>query len=173
MSTPAPISKASSAPAGPGGKGSSPAGLFLLLKPYTGLIFGLVVLTIAANALNLVVPKLISRAIDSYAQQSFVLNTTIAEFLGVALLVFLLSYLQSVAQTYASEKVARDLRTKLVGKISQQSYGYVEKVTPSKLLTNLTSDVDAVKVFVAQAISSIISSIFLIIGSSILLLAIN
>jgi ATP-binding cassette subfamily B protein len=41
------------------------------------------------------------------------------------------------------------------------------------LLTNLTADVDSVKTFVSQAISSIISSIFLIIGASILLLSID
>ena len=46
-------------------------------------------------------------------------------------------------------------------------------MTPSKLLTNLTSDADAVKSFVSQAIASIISSIFLIIGSAVLLISIN
>ena len=41
------------------------------------------------------------------------------------------------------------------------------------LLTNLTSDVDAVKMFVSQAIASLVSSVFLIIGASVLLLSIN
>jgi ATP-binding cassette subfamily B protein len=54
-----------------------------------------------------------------------------------------------------------------------QSFAWVERLTPAKLLTNLTSDVDAVKLFVSQAIASIISSLFLIIGASILLLSIN
>jgi len=42
------------------------AGLFALLKPYRRLVAILVVLTIAGNGLTLVVPKLISRAIDAY-----------------------------------------------------------------------------------------------------------
>src|SRR5439155_2512034 len=54
-----------------------------------------------------------------------------------------------------------------------QTYSSVEKLTPAKLLTNLTSDVDGVKLFVSQAVASIISSLFLIVGSSILLLTIN
>ena len=54
-----------------------------------------------------------------------------------------------------------------------QSYSSVEKLTPAKLLTNLTSDVDGVKLFVSQAVASIISSLFLIVGASILLLTIN
>jgi ATP-binding cassette subfamily B protein len=137
------------------------------------MIAGLVALTIVGNGLNLVVPKLISHAIDSYTQGHFDRNTIVIEFLVVALLVFILTYGQSVVQTWAAERVAKDLRTKVAAKISVQSFGWVEQLTPAKLLTNLTSDVDGVKVFVSQAIASIISSLFLIVGASILLLSIN
>ena len=147
--------------------------MFALLKPYRPLIATLAVLTIAGNALNLVVPKLISHAIDAYTQRTFVLSTTVLQFFVVAFFVFAFTYLQSVAQTYASERVAKDLRTRLAGKIALQSYSAVETFTPARLLTNLTSDVDGVKLFVSQAVASIISSIFLIIGASIMLLAIN
>jgi len=133
----------------------------------------LVVLTIAGNGLNLVVPKLISHAIDAYTERTFVLSTTVLQFFAVAFFVFALTYFQSIAQTYASERVAKDLRTRLAGKIALQTYSSVEKLTPAKLLTNLTSDVDGVKLFVSQAVASIISSLFLIVGSSILLLTIN
>jgi ATP-binding cassette, subfamily B, bacterial len=160
-------------PVKPTRKGPPSAGLLLLLKPYRGLVAALVVLTIVGNGLNLVVPQLISRAIDSYTAGRFVRSTVILEFALVALLVFVLTYAQNIVQTWASERVARDLRTRLAAKISTQSFGWVEKLTPAKLLTNLTSDVDGVKVFVSQAIASIISSLFLIIGASILLLSIN
>jgi ATP-binding cassette subfamily B protein len=76
-------------------------------------------------------------------------------------------------QTYASERVARDLRAKLSEKISTQTFAEVQTITPSKLLTNLTSDIDSVKNFVSQAVVSIISSIVLILGGSILLISIN
>jgi ATP-binding cassette, subfamily B, bacterial len=155
-------------------KGPPPgAGLFLLLKPYRPQIAMLVVLTIAGNGLNLIVPKLISHAIDAYTERTFVLSSTVLQFFLVAFLVFTLTYFQSIAQTFASERVAKDLRTRLAGKIALQSYSSVEKLTPAKLLTNLTSDVDGVKLFVSQAVASIISSLFLIVGSSILLLTIN
>ena len=157
----------------PIGRPKKPSGLFLLLKPYRGLIAALFALTIVANSLNLVVPKLISRAIDTYTRTAAIPGSITALFLFVAVLVFLLTYLQSIVQTYASERVARDLRTRLAAKIAVQSYAYVEKITPAKLLTNLTSDVDAVKMYVSMAIASILASIFLIIGSSILLLTIN
>lgn len=154
---------------------ASPArdSIFGFLKSYSLIITGLIVLTILANGLWLVVPKIVSFAIDSFTAGTFDLNLILMEFLGVSFLVFALTYGQSVAQTYASERVARDLRAEIIAKISEQDYAFIERATPSKLLTNLTSDVDAIKTFVSQAIASIVSSLFLIIGSSVLLLLIN
>ncbi len=71
---------------------------------------------------------------------------------------------------YASERVARDLRAKIVAKLSTQDLAYIQRVTTATLLTNLTSDVDAVKLFVSQAVGSLVSSVFLIVGASVLLL---
>jgi ATP-binding cassette, subfamily B, bacterial len=151
---------------------SSP-GLFPLVKPYKGLVAALAALTILANALNLVVPKLIAQAIDNYQQPHFALGPMIARFLLVCVSAFFLTYLQSLVQTYASERVAKDLRTRLAAKLATQSSSFVEQITPAKLLTNLTSDVDGVKQFVSMAIAAIISSIFLIVGASVLLLSID
>ena len=147
--------------------------LFGLLKPYKFLVILLVVFTIIGNAFNLAVPKIIGNAIDTYKNGNFVLNHLIIEFSLIAILIFIFTYLQNIVQVYASESVARDLRNDLTAKISVQDYSYIERATPAKLLTNLTSDVDAIKTFVSTAIASIIASVFLIIGASILLLLID
>jgi ATP-binding cassette, subfamily B, bacterial len=149
------------------------SGLLGLLKPYRPLVSMLAALTILGNALNLVVPKLLSRAIDDYGRGQFAPGAVGAELFVVSLGIFGFAYLQSVAQTIASERVARDLRTRLMARISTQENAYVQQVTPATLLTNLTADVDAVKMFVSQAVASLISSVFLIIGASLLLLSIN
>ena len=149
------------------------ANVFSLLTPYTGLIITLVFLTVAGNALNLVIPQIISHGIDAYSSHTLVLIRSLTTFGIVSLGIYLFNNLQSVVQVYASEIVARDLRTRTAEAISRQEYASVESMTPEKLLTNLTSDVDAVKTFVSQAIASLISSVFLIIGTSVLLLMIN
>lgn len=152
----------------------APAGnLTKLLSRYAGGVALLLFLTIVANALALSVPKIISGAIDTYANGHFVASNLMSEFFIVALLVFLFTYLQNIVQVFVSERVARDLRRDIVAKISVQPYKYIESVTPAKLLTNLTSDVDAVKVFISTAVSSLIASAFLIIGTSVLLLSMN
>lgn len=150
-----------------------PPGIFSLLVPYKGLIILLLVFALLSNGINLWLPKLIADGIDAYTHQQFDLAAVLLEFTVAVVLIFIFGYLQSVIQTYASEKVARDLRSTLSDKISRQSHAFIEKSNPSKLLTNLTADTDSIKLFVSQAIVSIVSSLFIIIGASILLLSIN
>ncbi|GAB3809470.1 ABC transporter ATP-binding protein [Spirosoma humi] len=147
--------------------------LLSLLKPYTRLILLLILFALISNGINLVLPMLISHGIDDYSAGKFVLRTMVVEFLVAAFLIFIFTYLQSIIQTYASERVARDLRTQLAAKISRQSFTYIQHTNPSRLLTNLTSDIDSVKMFVSQAIVSLVSSLCIILGASVLLISIN
>jgi ATP-binding cassette subfamily B protein len=147
--------------------------LTALLAPYRRLVLAIVGFTVAANALNLLVPWILSRAIDAFVAGTLVVRPLVLEFVAVAGGIFLFTYLQNVAQVVTSERVARDLRTRLVDKLSTQDLAYIQRVTTATLLTNLTSDVDAVKLFVSQAVGALISSVFLILGASILLLTIN
>ncbi len=149
------------------------ANIFKILKPYSGMISALLFFALLSNGLNLVIPKIIQFGIDDFAKGTFDMHKIITWFLVAGILIFIFTYVQSIIQTFASERVARDMRNNLSSKISEQDYAYIQETTPGKLLTNLTSDVDAIKMFVAQAIVSIVSSIVLIIGASILLLNIN
>ncbi len=147
--------------------------VFSLLKPYRLMIVFLLLFALASNAINLFIPKIISRAIDSFSAGHFVMHTVVVEFLVAATVIFLFTYLQSVIQTFSSERVARDLRTQIADKIAGQSYQYIINANPSKLLTNLTSDIDSIKMFVAQAVVIIASSIFMIVGTCTMLLLID
>lgn len=155
-------------------KTSSPApSIFRLLGPYRVIIFWLVVLAIAANVLTLFLPKLVSGVIDAYIRGALNTPGLVVEFGAFALGIFFFTYAQSIVQTYASERVARDMRLELVQKISRQSYRFIEDKDPSKLLTNLTSDIDSIKLFVAQAIVSLVSSAVIVVGAAIILLTID
>ncbi len=147
--------------------------LFPLLAPYRGLVAAIVGLTIAANGLNLAVPRLIARGVDAYASGQLVAATLITELVAASVAIFVLTWLQNAAQTVAAERVARDLRTRVVAKLAAQDVAYIQKTTTATLLTNLTSDVDAVKLFVSQVVGSMVASGVLILGASALLLSIN
>lgn len=177
---PGPLSSPESKPgrpgpqaAPPGSPAAKPPGIFSLLKPYRRLIVLLLLLALLSNGINLIIPKIIAHGIDAYIAHSLDMRRIAWQFMGAAILVFLFTYLAGIVQTYASEKVARDLRTRLSERIARQSYSFLQASNPSRLLTNLTADVDSIKMFVSQAIVSIASSLFIIIGASILLLSIN
>src|ERR1700743_1282376 len=108
-------------------------GIFSLLKPYRELVTLLILFALFSNSISLWLPKIISHGIDDYIKAyiahlgkhfEFDLSPIIIKFSVAILLVFLFSYLQSIIQTYTSERVARDLRTKLSDKISRQSNGF-------------------------------------------------
>ena len=156
------------------GKGAdTKAGLFSVVGPYWGIVIILIIMALAGSAINLLIPGIIARAIDAFSAGSFKAGIVIAEFLAAATGIFIFTFLQGVLQTITAERVAKDLRKSLAEKLSDQTYSFIIKSNPSKLLTNLTSDMDSVKMFVAQAFVTIISSLFVIIGASVLLIMIN
>lgn len=159
-------------PDGQPGKPKGP-GLFSVLKPYRGMIILLVLLSLISNSISLAIPNISRHAIDAFIGNRLDVRRIIWEFVGAAVGVFVFTYGLSYVQTYTSERVARDLRTRLAGRISRQDFSFLQKNNPAQLLTNLTADVDSIKGFVAQAIASIFSSIFIIIGASVMLLTIR
>jgi len=147
--------------------------VFSLLRPYSGLVILLILMALLGSAVNMLIPKIIAHGIDAFSSNHFNTVSVVIQFLSAAIAIFIFTFTQNILQTYASERVARDLRTKLSEKISLQSYSFILKSNPSKLLTNLTSDIDSLKMFVSQAFVTIISSVFVIIGTSVLLILIN
>jgi ATP-binding cassette, subfamily B, bacterial len=147
--------------------------IFNLLRPYSGLVFVLTIMALLGSGINMLIPKIIARGIDAFSANNFNVVTVIIEFMAAAASIFIFAFLQNIIQTYTSERVGKDLRTKLSDKISRQSYTFILKANPSKLLTNLTSDIDSIKMFVSQAFVNIISSVFVIAGTSVLLILIN
>ncbi|MDQ6813116.1 MAG: ABC transporter transmembrane domain-containing protein, partial [Bacteroidota bacterium] len=114
--------------------GNKPPGISSLLKPYKGLIVLLILFALLSNGLNLLLPAIIAKGIDTYTHHQFSFRNIIKQFLLATLLVFVFTYLQTIIQTYTSEKVARDVRSRLADKISHLSYAALEQANPSKLL---------------------------------------
>ena len=149
------------------------SGLFSLLGPYKGIVILLIIMALGGSGINLLIPKIIAGGIDDFTVNRFNAGKMIIQFLLAASGIFVFTFLQGVVQTLTAERVAKDLRNRLAIKLSHQSYSYILKTNPAKLLTNMTSDMDSVKMFVSQAFVTIISSLFVIVGASVLLIMIN
>jgi len=152
---------------------NTPKTIFGLLGAYKKLVLLLVLFTLLSNGIALIIPQLISKGIDSYGAGTLNVHSLVLQFSIVMLAILIFTYLQNIVQVYASERVASDIRQNVVTSLSKQSFDTVQTLTPGRLLTTITSDSDAVKVAIAQAIPQMIASIVLIIGAAILLITIN
>lgn len=147
--------------------------LISFLKNYKLLIFSVVLLSLIVNLLTLILPKINARVIDSLQNLTYNKEEALLLFGAITTVILLVTLVQNVLSSVTAEKIAAELRRQLVDKISRQSFNYVNTVTSSKLLTNLTADVDAVKQFINQGIVFAFAAVVQLIGSIILLLAIN
>lgn len=143
------------------------------LKNYKLLIFTVVTLSLIVNGLGLLLPQITSKAIDSLQDQTYNKDDYLLLFGGVSTVILILGLIQSVIGNITSEKIAQELRRQVIEKISRQSFTYINSVSTSKLLTNLTADTDAVKQFINQGLVIAFAAVVQLIGSIILLLSIN
>ena len=79
-----------------------------VLAPNKGIVSLLVIIAMAASSINLLIPKIIASAIDSFSANSFDARGVTTQFLFAALGIFIFTALQGILQTIAAEKMARD-----------------------------------------------------------------
>jgi ATP-binding cassette, subfamily B, bacterial len=147
-------------------------GLFSLIKPYRPLVYSLVTLTIVASGISLIFPRINGHGIDAFITGKPI-TPFVWQLLAASCGSFILTFAISFVQTFIAERVARDLRNKLADRISRQDYAFLQRTNPAQLLTNLTADVDSIKIFVSQVVATIYSSIFIILGASFFLVQIK
>lgn len=147
--------------------------VFLLFLRYSKYSMALTVLTLLSNGLGLAIPKLIAGSIDSFSARHRLPQPLFIGFMATVMGIFIFAALQEYLQTVAAETIARDLRRRLIAKISRQHNATIEKETPAFLLTVLIADVNNVKQFVGLAVSILIANIFMVIGSGVLLIMTN
>src|SRR5690554_3619084 len=98
-------------------KAVNKVGLLSVLAPYKIIVALLVLIALAASSINLLIPKIIASAIDSFSIGSFNPDKVITQFLFAAFGVFIFTALQGVLQTFTAERVARNLREEIINKI--------------------------------------------------------
>ncbi len=154
-------------------QGTNPiATVVMFVKPYKFVAAFLVLLTITATVLSLITPKYIGYIFDAAAlRQDYteLVNTMIA----LILVSFAIGIMQMVAGVYLSQKVAFNLRVAISSKIAKQTFKFINQITPSKLLSILTSDVDAIRELISQSLILLLSSIFILVGAGALMFSIN
>lgn len=129
--------------------------------------------SLGGNLLVIALPRIASEELNKIFTGDSNLDDFAKLYLGLMTLILLSAVVLTILSNIVTENFAAEVRRNVINKISKFSYKTVNDIGSSKLLTNLTSDVDAVKALFNQGIITIFSSLVLVIGTSISMLSIN
>lgn len=155
------------------------------VKPYRGLATGGVLLALLTAGLQPVPAFLQGYAID-HALTPFVdgSDTDAAKLLNLLLLIVLgyilvqiiefgLTYASALTIGYLGQNVLRDIRADVFTKLQRLHLAYFDQNPVGRLITRVTSDVDAINQFITGGLISMITSTFLILVYMGVMLSIN
>jgi ATP-binding cassette, subfamily B, multidrug efflux pump len=147
------------------------------LRPYTRLLAPALLLTLLLNGLRVLQPKFTQYAIDWHIVpcqagaagpcDASGLGWLAAALLGVMLLAFIFSYVAGVLLNTIGQHVMYDLRGELYRKLQRQEVAYFDRNPVGRIMTRLTSDVDALNELFTSGVTDVFGDvvmIFVIIG---------
>ncbi|HEX8747952.1 MAG TPA: ABC transporter ATP-binding protein [Pyrinomonadaceae bacterium] len=140
--------------------------LLRYLKPYIGSLVPALVLTLVLNLLGILQPKFTQYAIDWYIipRSTAGLNLFVLVFLLVRLFHFVFSYFQEVLLNSVGQRVMYDLRSELYRKLQEQEVSYYDRNPVGRIMTRLTSDVDALNELFTSGVIDLLGDLVMIVA---------
>jgi len=140
--------------------------LLRYLKPYSRALVPALVLTLLVNLLRVTQPKFTQYAIDWYIvpKQPSGLKWIALIYVLVLLVTFACSYLQDVLLNTVGQRVMYDLRAELYTKLQRQAVAYYDKNPVGRIMTRLTSDVDALNELFTSGVIEVLGDVVMIIA---------
>ena len=147
--------------------------LLQYMRPYKLRVFFALTLTLAVTPLELAFPKLFQVAVDSYLVPAShrLLGITAAKrgliIIGVVyLLVLLFDFLAQYVQIRIMQRVGQqtmyDMRREIFGHIQKLPMSYFDRNPVGRLVTRVTTDVDALNDLFAAGVVTMINDFFLL-----------
>ena len=163
--------------------------LLTYLRPYrwqTGIALGSILLKVGADVLG---PYLTHVVIDRYLAPVPGLHTPFDFFLsenpftgvaqvallyvGLLMFSFLLEYLQTYFMQWAGQMVMFDLRSQIFRHLQRMHIGFYDKNPVGRLVTRVTTDVDALNEMFTAGVVSIFEDVFVLAGIVWIMLRMN
>src|SRR6266576_5428980 len=140
--------------------------LLKYLKPYMRLLVPALVLTLALNLLGILQPKFTQYAIDWYIlpRKTDGLMLLVGLFTGVQLLRLVFSYFQAVLLNTVGQFVMFDIRRELYDKLQHQEIAYYDRNPVGRIMTRLTTDVDALNELFTQGVTDLLGDLVMIVA---------
>ena len=120
-------------------------------------------------------PNVLTAGSDLAARQALyrVLLRAALLFLGLRVLDFLLRYLATYVISLLGQKVLYDIRSDIFTKLQRLPLAFFDANPVGRLITRVTSDVDAINQFITAGLVSLITSTFLIIAYVVIMLSVS
>lgn len=148
--------------------------LLALVRPYWRVTLVALVSLLAFALIDTVMINLLRRAVDESlapvgrfaalspeARYERLVRIALL-FAGLGVASFGLRYLQGYLLAGLSQRVVRDLRRSVFAKFQRLSVGYFDRNPVGRLMTRVTSDVDAINQFLTQGLVGMAQDLFLI-----------
>lgn len=144
-------------------------------KPYWYLIVLAVLMIIIAAGLETLGPYLTRLAVDEHIIPGDYagLVKIIAIYVSVLVANFFIRYLQILLTQYVGQKIIYDLRNQLFSHLQYLHQKFYDKNPVGRLMTRVTSDVEALNQMFTQGLVMIFGDIFLIAGIVIMMVSIH
>src|SRR5713226_9209170 len=138
--------------------------LLRYLKPYARLLVPALILTLALNLLGILQPKFTQYAIDWYIlpRKTDGLILLVALYVGVQLFRLVFSYFQALLLNSVGQYVMFDIRRELYDKLQHQEIGYYDRNPVGRIMTRLTTDVDALNELFTQGVTDVLGDVVMI-----------
>ncbi len=155
------------------------------LRPYRLIAIGSIVLSALIAVTSQLFPRLLATAIDHYlaprpefanlsADQRLSGALTIAMLiLGLAVLEFSVRYAFQYALAWLGQHVLFDIRADLFGKLQRLPLAFFDRNPVGRLITRVTSDVDAINQFITNGLITLCTSIFVVTAVLVNMLSLN
>jgi ATP-binding cassette, subfamily B, multidrug efflux pump len=161
--------------------------IFKYLRPYLWAVVVALLLALIGSVTNRMYPYLQGLVIDNYlkpvAGSSFaklslderwngivIIGITIAV---IAILEFVARYAFNYLLTWMGQNVLFDVRADLFAKLQRLPLAYFDRNPVGRLITRVTSDVDAINNFITDGLMTMVSSVFVVTGTAILMFLLN
>ncbi len=154
------------------------------MRPYRSRVFLALALVAIVTPLELAPPWLFQRAIDNYLVPG--VSGTLAEinawhgilrisafYLGVLIFDFLAQYLQIRIMQLVGQQTMYDMRKQIFAHLQRLSMKYFDKNPVGRLMTRVTTDVDALNDLFAAGVVTMINDFFLLVVMAALLFRID
>jgi ATP-binding cassette subfamily B protein len=149
--------------------------LLRYLRPYRLKVALAVVMLIAASGLDLVGPYLTARAIDvAIPRRDLDMLAVLAGIYTLTLVLALfLSYAQTLTTVWIGQRVMYDLRTQIFAQLQRLSLRFFDRNPVGRLMTRLTSDVEALNEMFTSGVVAIFGDVFTLVFIVGIMLAMN